>query len=62
MLLTLAMGSANGLVGTIVTISKEYLPKIPTWKVTSGISLLCLIVGLMYTTPVSDCCKHYTIF
>ncbi|XP_046631270.1 sodium-dependent nutrient amino acid transporter 1-like [Daphnia pulicaria] len=51
MLITLAIGSASGLAGCIITILSDDLPHIPRWIVTAFVCAASFLIGLVYVTP-----------
>jgi solute carrier family 6 amino acid transporter-like protein 5/7/9/14 len=53
MLITLAIGSASGLAGCIITILSDDLPHIPRWIVTAFVCAASFLIGLVYVTPVN---------
>lgn len=52
MLITLAIGSAAGLAGCVITILCDDFPKIKRWVITAVVSVASFFVGLIYVTPV----------
>lgn len=52
MLISLAIGSAAGLAGCIITILNDDFPHIPRWIVTAFVCIASFFVGLVYVTPV----------
>ncbi|XP_057375161.1 sodium-dependent nutrient amino acid transporter 1-like [Daphnia carinata] len=51
MLITLAIGSAAGLAGCIITILCDDLPHIPRWIITAVVCAASFLIGLVYVTP-----------
>ncbi|XP_071444037.1 sodium-dependent nutrient amino acid transporter 1-like [Hetaerina americana] len=51
MLFTLGLGSACALIGSVITIYSDMMPKIPVWIITLISCIIGCIFGLMYITP-----------
>ncbi|KAI9551816.1 hypothetical protein GHT06_022155 [Daphnia sinensis] len=51
MLITLAIGSASGLAGCIITILSDDIPQIPRWIITAVVCAASFLIGLVYVTP-----------
>ncbi|XP_069682879.1 sodium-dependent nutrient amino acid transporter 1-like [Periplaneta americana] len=51
MLYTLGIGSAVGLVGTVITLICDQFPKLKYWVVTLVVCTVGFLVGLVYVTP-----------
>ncbi|XP_046404080.1 sodium-dependent nutrient amino acid transporter 1-like [Ischnura elegans] len=51
MLFTLGLGSAVSLIGSVITIYSDMMPKIPGWIINLACCIVCCILGLVYITP-----------
>lgn len=62
MLFVLGVGSLSALQGVLNTAIRDAFPSVAPWKVSALTATACLLIGLLYVTPVSiKQFKWYTI-
>ncbi len=54
MLIILAVGSSNGMAGSVITLISDEFPQTPRWIVAALVCSAGFLIGLVYVTPVSQ--------